>query len=56
MARRTSPTRAGTRSRALSVDVLYAGQACPLATGLSLPFPRGLPLSPAFVNDKIQTL
>ena len=26
------------------------------ATGLAVPFPPGLPLSPAFVNDKIQTL
>ena len=41
--------------RALSVELLYAGRPVP-ATGLAVPFPQGLPLSPVFVNDKIQTL
>ena len=26
------------------------------APGLAIPFPQGLPLSPGFLNDKIQTL
>ena len=56
MARRTSPARGGTRSAgSVSRDALCRAGLSP-SSALAIPFPPGLPLSPVFVNDKIQTL
>ena len=53
--RANGPRLGGCAHRVLAPDgVSVRFRRC--ATGLAIPFLRGLPLSPVFVNDKIQTL